>query len=119
MTVSRNRRKKSSNELHTVTQTTVNKVVGDIKGLWSQALERVKQKVQQRLSGSSDSVVEDVMDCLEEYFPFDGLETEYLQRKYYKEHFDFVVSISILCMDLVINTTRQSIGLYEVALGCC
>ena len=80
-------------EEHKVTQTTINKVVGDIKSLWSHALETVKQKVQQRLSGSSDSLVENVMECFDDSTPFDGLETEYLQHKYYKEHFHFVVSL--------------------------
>lgn len=30
-------------------------------------------------------------NCFDDSFPFDGLETEYMQLKYYKEHFNYMV----------------------------
>lgn len=41
----------------------------------------------------SDGTLSDVVDTLEVSYPFDGLETEYLQRKYYKENCKLLVRL--------------------------
>jgi len=41
----------------------------------------------------------DLTEMLENSLPFNGLETQYLQRQYYKENFRFLVSKH--CMNLL------------------
>lgn len=38
------------------------------------------------------SNMEEILECCDGPGPFDGLETQYYQRKYYKEHFNLLVS---------------------------
>lgn len=40
----------------------------------------------------SEGSLEDVLECFNNSFPFDGLESEYFQRKYYKENLNLLVS---------------------------
>ena len=39
----------------------------------------------------SEGTLEGLLHSLDEYFPFDGLETKYFQHKYYKENFNLLV----------------------------
>ena len=68
-----------------LTQVSIDKIVTSIRGLWDQAM----QELQKRLEGSlPDDFDESAFDT-----PlFDGIETHYLQQKYYREHFQYVVS---------------------------
>ena len=58
-------------------------------------MDSIKVKLLRRLDEDGASIN---VHCLDECFdgdfinPFCGLETEYLQRKYYKEHFGLLVS---------------------------
>ncbi len=40
----------------------------------------------------SEGTLEDLMSSLDDLFPFAGLETEYLQHKFFKDYFHHVVS---------------------------
>lgn len=48
----------------------------------------VQEKLRERHSEGS---LADGLEFLHDSFPFDGLETQYLQRKYYKENFNLLV----------------------------
>ena len=67
-----------------LTQVSIDKLVTSVRGLWDQAMHDLRQ----RLAGSlPDEIDESIFDT-----PlFDGIETHYLQQKYYKEHFRYVV----------------------------
>ena len=50
------------------------------------------------------------MTILENSSPFEGLQTEYLQHKYYKEHFNYLVNflgIHII-ITIIVSTTVSS-----------
>ena len=59
-------------------------IVSSVKGLWAQAMDNIRQKLADYLP---DQVDEDLFGC-----PFEGLETQYLQQKYYQENFSYIVS---------------------------
>ena len=42
-----------------------------------------------------------ILKCLDGLFPFEGLQTKYLQEQFYKEHFNLIVSSVILFAFLV------------------
>lgn len=67
-----------------LTQSSVNIIVSSVKGLWAQAMDNIGQKLADHLP---DQVDEDLFCC-----PFEGLETQYLQQKYYQENFSYIVS---------------------------
>ena len=80
-----------------ITQAALNGIVGDVKGLWSQAMQKLQETVLQRLSQQPGGVsAEEVRECFGDTTPFDGLETEHLQRRYYKEHFGLLVSYIVV-----------------------
>lgn len=75
-----------------VPQSTLNTIISDLKGLWTLSMESVKDKVQKCLQ-SNDEL--SLMDCFDDSFPLDGLQTEYQQLHYYKEHFNYLVSLTM------------------------
>ena len=67
-----------------LTQVSIDKLVTSVRGLWDQAME----ELQQRLAGLlPDEIDESLFDTR----LFDGIETHYLQQKFYREHFRYVV----------------------------
>jgi len=58
-----------------LTQSSVDIIVSSVKGLWAQAMDNIRQKLADHLP---DQVDENLFGC-----PFEGLETQYLQQKYY------------------------------------
>lgn len=77
-------------ERHRLTQTAVNFSVGQIKQMFLHVLDDVKASVKGRLGNSEV----DIAECFD-VDPFRGLDTEYLQTKFYREHFNLVVSLHI------------------------
>lgn len=82
-------------EQRRTSQVVINDVVENCKGLFSQTIERVHAGVRARLAESGvdpdsirglDSAFENVVD------PFDGIETCYLQEKYFRETLGLIVS---------------------------
>ena len=66
-------------------QASVDRIVSSMRGLWGQAMEMLRQQLEPPLSDTNDEPF--LNTCI-----FDGLETQYLQHKYYKENFSYVVS---------------------------
>ena len=48
-------------------------------------------KLQSKISRQSQ--LDDIMQCFNDSSPFDGLETQYFQEKYYRQHFNLLVSL--------------------------
>ncbi len=73
-------------ENHLLTQSAVNFAIGQMKQMSAYVLEEAKTNVMKRIG--DHTVLDDCFDI----DPFDGLGTEYLQTKFYRENFDLVVS---------------------------
>ncbi len=70
----------------------LNKLIGDVKGLWMVSQMHLKDKVKELIENKlSKSEVDDILECFEDNFPLQGLETEYMQLKYYKENLNYLV----------------------------
>ncbi len=74
-------------ERHRLTQTAINFSIFQIKQLLKYLLDDVKESVCQNLSIDETNI----QDCFN-VDPFEGLETEYLQTKFYINHFNLVVN---------------------------
>ena len=72
-------------EEHKVCQSALNRIVGDVKSLWQAATSEVKEKVL-KCTGENSGLCDQLADCFDETTPFDGLESEYNQIKYYKDN---------------------------------
>lgn len=72
-------------ERHRLTQSAVNFSICQIKQMMARVLDDVKASVKHRVGEI------DIEDCFD-VDPFEGLGSEYLQTKFYREHFDLVVS---------------------------
>ena len=70
--------------------TAINFAVGQIQQMLKHVLEDVNLSVHNKLDVESRSNIEECFDVN----PFQGLDTEYLQAKFYQEHFNLVVSIT-------------------------
>ena len=73
-------------ERHRLTQSAINVSVGQLKQMVYHVLQDVKESVQERVS--VDVAINDCFDI----DPFQGLETEHLQTKFYRDHFNLRVS---------------------------
>ena len=88
-------------EEYRIPQSTLNKIINDVKGLWVTALDSIKAKVKKEVESD---VVGALLKCFEDSFPLDGLETEHLQLKYYKRHFNYLVSLALWWTISIIRT---------------
>ena len=72
-------------------------------------MESIKVKVQRRLDEDGVSLN---AQCFDGWFdgdfmnPFCGLETEYLQRKFYKEHFGLLVSFLVAIEHVILGKPK-------------
>ena len=78
-------------EENRMAQSTLNTVVSDMNGLWMSSMDAVKSKVLECLQ-SDDYNEASIMQCFDDSFPLDGLQTEYQQLNYYKKEFNYLVS---------------------------
>lgn len=79
-------------EEYRIAQLTLNKIIGDMKGLWMSSIEAIREEVKKSTCNSDADG--DLMKSLDHSFPLIGLETEHMQLKYYKEHFNYLVSVN-------------------------
>ena len=75
-------------ERHRLTQVAVNFSVGQMKQMVLHVLDDVKTSVKKKMDADSTADIDECFDVN----PFQGLETEYLQTKFYQKHFNLVVS---------------------------
>ena len=81
-----------------ISQTAIDDVVSGCGILISGMVNSLKVIVQRKLleAGVAYAVIEDINDAVSELpDPFSGLQTAYLQNKFYKDHFHYVVSLCI------------------------
>lgn len=79
---------KMREEYH-IPQSTLNKIIVDLEGLWTLSMNSVKERLEEQLRLESPVSVN---DCFGDNFPFADLKTEYMQVEYYKQYFNFLVS---------------------------
>ena len=86
-------------EKHRLTQTAVNFAVEQIKGMVCFLAEDLSEVVDARLRdlGVANEHRDEVRSLFEGINPFDGLETEHLQDKFYRDNFNYVVSVKNMC----------------------
>ena len=73
-------------ERHRLTQSALDFCVGQIKEVVGNILDQVKRSVKDCVGEDAD-----IDECFNIH-PFGGLETEYLQTKFYRNYFNYVVS---------------------------
>ena len=79
-------------EKYRLTQSAVDFAVGYVRQMISLMCEQSKQSVTDALCMTDQSGdIPDLTGCFEHADIFSGLETEYLQTKFYKSHFNLVV----------------------------
>ncbi len=72
-------------ERHRLTQSAVSFTIGQIKQILAHTLDDVKASIKHRICEV------DIDDCFN-VNPFEGLNTEYFQTKFYQDHFNLIVS---------------------------
>ena len=81
-------------EEYRIPQSTLEKLVSDMDGLWMLSLDSIKLKVKEAVESSFPTVDTSLLlKCFDDSFPLDHLTTEYSQLKYYKEHFNYLVRL--------------------------
>lgn len=76
-------------EQHRLTQVSINFLVDQVKLIVAGVVAGVEEAIRSKLS--SEGVTTIIDECFRDVNPFEGLETEYKQSKFYKEHFNLVV----------------------------
>lgn len=84
----------SLKERYQITQSALDFAVSQVRQMVGFAAEDMKESVEQHLLPhlQSSGIEVDLPEILHVPDPFDGLQSEYMQSKYYKENFDLVVS---------------------------
>ena len=60
-----------------IPQSTLNKLINDVMGLWVVALDSIKMKLEKEVESMSSAIdIESFKKCFEDSFPLDGLESE-------------------------------------------
>ena len=77
-------------EQHRLTQVSINFLVEQVKLIVAGVVADVEEAVKSKLA--SEGVTTIIHECFRDVNPFEGLETEYKQSKFYKENFNLVVS---------------------------
>ena len=88
-------------EEHRIPQLTLNKIISDVKGLWMSSMDFVRKDVRSfMLKSNTEAECSPLFETFDDYFPLSGLETEYMQLKYYKENFNYLVRMHVLAIDV-------------------
>ena len=78
-------------EQYRMPQSTLDKVVEDFKGIWTVSQESMREEVKSKLEKKlCETDVAEIMKSFDSSFPLRGLETEYRQLQYYKQHFNYL-----------------------------
>ncbi len=96
----------SLKEKHQNTQKAVDFAVGQVQQMVSYAVQDIRDSALTMLQEHSIGTgykLPDIASCFEVPDPFASLQTEYIQTKYYREHFDLVVSLHVQPMSISVN----------------
>ena len=74
-----------------MTQVALNFAVDQVRGMVSYIIHDLKSKLTEKLEG----VDVDVTGCFDCTDPFVDLDTEYLQHKFYQQHFGLIVCLIV------------------------
>ena len=99
-------------EENRLTQTAVNGLVGDLRQTWREWTTMVRENLHQRCETEPLSA-ETVDACLEDLAPFDGLESEHLQKKFCRENFHLLVRVNNKWVFKRLKVSRHSLALYD------
>lgn len=83
-------------EKHKLSQSALDFSIGQVREVISCVATNIKKRVDSaalEFSESNGIQPPDFSDCFQVIDPFDGLHSEYMQQKFYKEHFNLLVSI--------------------------
>ena len=92
-------------EVKHVTQSALDDAVNGYQIIFDEAVEEIKSQIQDSLQHDGvEEIVEKALSSIDEPKPFTGLETAYLQRKYYKQELGMLVRKSLLdfCIPVLI-----------------
>ena len=84
-------------EKHRLTQVSVDFAVHQIESMVEYTVSDIKALVEEKIREHCKAFgvdVPDLNECFDNTNPFSGLESEYLQTKFYKENFDLIVSVN-------------------------
>ncbi len=83
-------------EKYKLSQKAINFAVGSISTIVDSVTESIQDSVESALENGAS--IADVAECFQHDDPFESLQTEYKQSKFYREEFGLVVSVSIYCL---------------------
>ena len=81
-------------ERYRITQTAVDFAVGSVNQIVSHVYQELEECVRKELQENEIAIPTTLGDCFTPINPFCGLESEYQQVKYYREHFGLVVCLN-------------------------
>ena len=85
-------------EKHCLTQVALDFAVQQVREMVGYIIDDVKSNLREKLEG----VDIDITGCFDATDPFVGLSTEYLQHKFYVQHFGLVVSqLLFICLSFL------------------
>lgn len=100
-------------EQHRLTQVSINFLVDQVKMIVAGVIADVENAIKFKLASEGViTTIDIVQGCFTNVNPFEGLETEYKQSKFYKEHFNLVVSdysITVTPQPFINSTTAGAI----------
>lgn len=82
-------------EKHKLTQTAVDFLIGQVRELINCITSDLRLKVETVMRDHNMAAELELSSCFENVKSFEGLHSEYMQSKFYKEHFDLIVSVSM------------------------
>jgi len=109
-------------ERYSLTQAAVDFAVGQVQEMAACVAQDLKTSVESRLQQhyiKTGVDPPDLSDCFEDIDPFSGLETEYLQTKFYVENFHLVVRCTQLVLDVVHLWSIDLHSIQRIVRGLC
>lgn len=96
-------------EYRQLSQVAIDDIVQEWEGLFSHTVQQLNARVRERLANAGVDV--DSVEGLQEVFhdlpsPFEGLNTQHLQEKYYRDSLGLVVSLQ--CYDTIVMSTEHN-----------
>lgn len=86
------------NEKHRLTQTSINFPVDQVESMVEYTISDIQASVEEKLRDYCHAMrvnMPDLTKCFSNTSPFSGLESEYMQNKLYREHFNLIVSVGM------------------------
>lgn len=99
-------------EVRHVTQSAIDDIVSGYQSIFDHALQEIKYQILDQESllkdGVDSDIVEKALSSNDNPKPFSGLETAYLQRKYYQQEFGMLVRSHNIIVFCKLNTFHNT-----------